>query len=221
MTLLAGFLALLFRNTREEDLAVGTAVAGRGRLETEGLIGLFVNMLVLRADLSGSPTFLGLLDRVREAVTGALAHQDLPFDKLVEHLRPGRDGSQGPLFRIAFGFDNVPGRELELPGLALRPLEMKREAARFDLTLWIIEEGDRLTASWTYSTDLYRPETIERLHSQLDALLRGAVEQPGTRLGRLPLQREGERVSGEEDWDAVRARRTGGRSSRVSAGGTA
>ena len=208
-TLLAGFQALLFRRTRQEDLLVGAAVAGRGRPELEGLIGVFLNMLVLRTDLAGDPSFLELLDRTRDTVVGAFAHQDLPFDTVVEALRLSRDPAQSPLFQVAFGLDNVPESALELPGVSLRPLELRREAVRFDLTLWMIEEGEGLAALWTYSTDLFHPPTIARLHAQYELLLRGAMAAPETPLSQLALASGTERESGirdDEDWSFVPAR---------------
>jgi len=215
MTLLAGLAALLFRKTRQSDVVLGSAVAGRGRPETEPLMGTFVNMLALRTDLSGNPTFLDLMERVRRTVVGAFDHQDLPFDKLVEHLRRGRSAEQSPLFRIAFGLDNIPGREVRLPGLTLLEMELEREVVRFDLTLWILEEGERLTASWLYSSDLFEAATIGRLHEQWVALLQSAAADPAAPLARLGLRAEPALV----DHAAIRGKRLrGARRGRPGAG---
>jgi non-ribosomal peptide synthetase component F len=209
-TLLAGFVALLFRRTRQDDILVGTAVEGRGRAEVEGLIGLFVNMLALRTDVSGDPSFATLLQRVREVAAGAFSHQDVPLDRLVEHLRPGRESAQSPLFQVAFGLDNVPAPPLDLPGLSASRLELRRETSRFDLTLWMVEEGEGLSALWTYSTDLFLEASIARLHEQYEALLAGALAAPEERLGDLPLAAPRREAAGEDEWGFVpglRARR--------------
>ena len=187
ITLLAGFKALLARLGGQQDLIVGTAIAGRNRVETEGLIGFFINMLPLRTDLSGNPTFLEILARVREAAVGAYAHQDLPFEKLVEELQPERDCEIAPLVRVAFGLQNVPSYELALPGVRLATIPVESDAARFDLTVWMWEDGTRLAANWTYSTDLFEPATIANLHAGFAALLAHAVSAPQTRLNELEL----------------------------------
>src|SRR5262249_41574992 len=144
MALLAGFYALLFRFTREEDLVVGTPIAGRTRRETEGLIGLFLNTLALRADLTGEggsgPGFRALLGRVRAATLSASAPQALPFEKLVAELAPGRDLSHAPLFQVLLVLQNAPAAPLELPGLTLRPVEMGSETAKLDLSLNVLPD---------------------------------------------------------------------------------
>jgi acyl carrier protein len=182
ITLLAGFKATLARLTGQEDLIVGTAIAGRNRMEIEGLIGFFINMLPLRTDLSGNPTFLEILARVREVALGAYAHQDLPFDKLVEELQPERDSGAAPFFRVAFGFQNAPMDDLVLPGLRFTAIPVESEAARFDLTIWAWEQDGRLGLQWTYGTDRFDAAAIERLHGSFAALLESAVASPGARL---------------------------------------
>ncbi|RMF30995.1 MAG: non-ribosomal peptide synthetase, partial [Chloroflexi bacterium] len=139
MTLLAAFQTLLYRYTGQEDICVGTPIANRNRPEIEGLIGFFVNTLVLRTDLSGNPRFTELLKRVREVALGAYAHQDLPFEMLVEALQPQRDMSHSPLFQVMFVLQNVPLEALELPDLTLRPVDVDRGTATFDLTLSMAE----------------------------------------------------------------------------------
>jgi hypothetical protein len=134
MTLLTGFQTLLHRYTEQEDISVGSPIAGRNRTELESLIGFFVNTLVLRVDLSGNPTFRELLRRVRDVSLGADAHQDIPFEKLVEELHPQRDFGSTPLFQVMFVLQNATKQELDLRGLSLTSLEAKGETAKFDLT---------------------------------------------------------------------------------------
>jgi non-ribosomal peptide synthetase component F len=190
MTLLAAFQALLQRHSGQDDIAVGVGVANRPRVETEELIGCFVNMLVLRTDLSGSPTFRQLLKRVREVTLGAYGHQQAPFDKVVEAVQPARDVSYTPLFQVAFGVDNAPKQKLELAGLSQSALPFDYEAVRFDLTLWVVERADGLRVYWTYSTDLFEAATIERLHRQYESLLRHVVANPETPVDLVPIRSE-------------------------------
>src|SRR5437763_465999 len=144
MTLLAAFKVLLYRYTGQEDLVVGSPIANRHRQELEGLIGFFVNTLAMRTDLSGDPTFRELLRRVRETALGAYAHQDLPFEYLVEQLQPERNLSHSPLVQVVFVLQNTPERKAELPGLSLTPLKYGVETAKFDLTLYFEELGAEL-----------------------------------------------------------------------------
>src|SRR5215211_6838524 len=146
MVLLGAFQALLARYSGQEDIAVGTPIAGRNQAETEDLIGFFVNTLVLRTDLSGDPTFKELLGRVREVALGAYAHQDLPFERLVEELQPERDLSRTPLFQVFFNMVNVPSSRIELPGLTIetiqRSSELDEPASKFDITLYAREREE-------------------------------------------------------------------------------
>jgi amino acid adenylation domain-containing protein/FkbM family methyltransferase len=218
ITLLAGFKALLARCSGQEDLIVGTAIAGRNRIETEGLIGFFVNMLPLRTDLSGNPTFLDLLTRVREAAFGAYAHQGLPFDKLVEELQPERGSGPAPIFRVAFGFQNAPPYDLRLPGLELTTIPVEYEVARFPLTVWMWEEGGQLASNWTYSTDLFDAATIAGLHESFASLLESAVAAPQTPLKDLTVvsaaarEEEERRRRQREDANVARLKRVERRS---------
>lgn len=155
MAMLAAFKVLLYRYTSQDDLIVGTPIANRNRVETEGLIGFFVNALVLRTDLSGNPSFRELLRRVRQVCLGAYSHQDLPFDRLVEELHLKRDLSRNPLFQVMFVLLNAPLRPLELPGLTLGPVEGDNETVYFDLTLQILDTEQGLTAAFVYNTDLF------------------------------------------------------------------
>ena len=140
MTLLAAFKILLWRYSGQSDVVVGTPIAGRNHLATEGLIGLFVNTLVLRTSLSGDPSFRELLDRVREVTLGAYAHQDLPFEKLVEELQPERDMSRSPLFQVVFALHNETTETLQLPGLEANEVGgAADETAKFDITMGLVE----------------------------------------------------------------------------------
>src|SRR5947209_3677081 len=193
MTLLAGWQALLSRYSGQQDISVGTPVAGRTRVETEQLIGFFVNTLVLRANLSGEPSFRELLGRVREVCLGAYAHQEVPFERLVEELRPERSLSRTPLFQVMFVMQNAPGSAVELEVIEARGVEVSVETAKFDLTLNITETEEGLAGSLKYSTELFERETIERLAQSFETLLWGAVSGPGLTLSELPLLSEAER----------------------------
>ncbi|HEX4645049.1 MAG TPA: condensation domain-containing protein, partial [Verrucomicrobiae bacterium] len=158
MTLLAAFKTLLHRYTQVEDILVGAPVAGRNQIEIENLIGFFVNALVLRTDLSGDPSFCELLHRVRDVTLGALAHQSLPFDRLVQELRPERTTSHAPLVQVLFVFQNDPLRGFKLPGLKLTPLPVDKVdtgTAKFDLTFQVGENGQGLVVAAEYNTDLF------------------------------------------------------------------
>src|SRR4028118_1036117 len=201
MTLLAAFQTLLYRYTQQEDIVVGSAIANRNRREIEGLIGFFVNSLVLRTNLSGNPTFLELLDRVREVALGAYAHQDLPFEKLVEELHPERNLSYHPLFQVAFSLQNTPIEALELPGLTLSWLEFDTPSAKFDLELHLWESPEGLRGQVIYSTDLFDDTTITRMLGHFQTLLKGIVANPQQRLGKLSILKESERHQLLVEWN--------------------
>jgi surfactin family lipopeptide synthetase A len=207
MTMLAAFNVLLSRYTSQDDVIVGTPIANRNRLETEGLIGFFVNALVLRTDLSGNPSFRELLRRVREMCLGAYSHQDLPFDRLVEELHLKRDLSRNPLFQVMFALQNAPLRALELPGLTLSPVEGDHETAHFDLTLQIVDTDQGLTAALVYNTDLFEPGTIIRILGNFQTLLEAAVADPEQRLSDLPLLTETERQQLLVEWNDTKTDR--------------
>jgi len=185
MALTAAFLILLRRVSGQEDLVIGTDVAGRNRLETEGLIGLFVNQLVLRTDLSGNPSFREVLARVRETMLGAYVHQDLPFEKLVEVLNPEREPGTTPLFQIKIILQNVPDQALTLPGIAIRPVGAKRLEAKFDLILEMVEVSSGLVARLDYDSDLFDAQGITPLLEQLERVLRDVVSDPQIRMESL------------------------------------
>ena len=175
MTLVSAWSVLLSRYAGQSDFTLGTVVAGRHRLEIEGLIGFFVNTLVMRPDLSAEPCFTELLSRVRREALDAYAHQDLPFEKLVEDLAPERSLAHAPLFQVMFAWQNVaiPGvGELALPGLRLTPVELPDEVAKFDLGLALHESHDRITriaGSLSYARDLFDAPTIDRLAAAFSA----------------------------------------------------
>ena len=201
MTLLAGFQALLSRYAGQEDLVVGTPIANRARTELEPLIGFFVNTLALRTNLSGDPTFHELLARVREVTLGAYAHQDVPFERLVEELQPERDRSRNPLFQVMFALQNAPVSVLELPGLTLRPQEFDSGSTRFDLECHLREAGEGLRGLISYSTDLFDEATVQRLAAHFQTLLEAAAAAPATRVSSLPLLKEDERRRLLVEWN--------------------
>jgi amino acid adenylation domain-containing protein len=205
MTLLAAFQALLHRDTGESDLSVGTPIAGRGRIETEGLIGFFVNTLVMRTNAGGSPSFRGLIARVREAALEAYAHQDLPFERLVEELVPQRDPARTPLFQVFFALDDQALDATGLPGLEMAPVRIPSETAKFDLSLALTREPAGLSGSIEYSTDLFDRTTVQRLARRFQRLVRAAVERPEELIDSLPLLAEEERHQVAVEWADTRS----------------
>jgi amino acid adenylation domain-containing protein len=187
MTLLAAFGVLLHRYSSQQDILIGTPIASRNREEIEELIGFFVNTLVLRIDLSGDPSFRELLNRVREVALAAYAHQDLPFEKLIEELHPSRSLSHTPLFQVMFVLQNMPMPEIELSGLKLTPLDTDSGTAKFDLTLGIDDTERGLKACIEYSTDLFEDKTICRMLGHFHNLLEGIAANPDETISRLPL----------------------------------
>ena len=193
MTLLAAWQLLLCRYSGQSDIVVGSPVAGRNRPELEGMIGFFVNTLLLRVDLSGEPTFLELLQRVRKAALGAYAHPDLPFEKLVEELRPERSLSHSPLCQVLFAFQNTPRTSTELLDVIASEVDIAPHTSKFDLTLSIRDSADGLSGWLEYSSDLFDRGTIERMAGHLQILLEGIVADPQRRLSELPLLTAAER----------------------------
>jgi amino acid adenylation domain-containing protein len=187
MTLLAAFQTLLLRYSAQAEIVVGSPIAGRNQPETNELIGFFVNTLVLRTDLSGNPSFRELLLRVREVALGAYAHQDLPFEQLLEELQPERDLSRTPLFDVMFVLQKASPQVLEIPGLALIPLEVDNGTAKFDLTLDLQEIAEGMKGRLEYSTDLFDADTISRMIDNLQTLLVGIIANPAQCLSDLPI----------------------------------
>src|SRR6185295_13533602 len=201
MTLLAGFQSLLFRYTGQEEIVVGTPIANRNRGEVEGLIGFFVNTLVLRTKLTGELSFRELLGRVRETALGAYTHQNVPFEQLVEELRPERDLSHTPLFQVLFVLQNTAPQGLELPGLSLAVEAVESVTAKFDLTLSLAEGEGGLGASLEYNTDLFEARTMERLACHFEMLLEGMVADPGQRLSEIEMLTADERRQLLVEWN--------------------
>jgi amino acid adenylation domain-containing protein len=201
MTLLAAFKVLLHRYAGQDDIVVGSPIANRNRPEIEGLIGFFVNTLVLRTDLAGNPTFRELMARVREVALGAYAHQDLPFEKLVEELHPERDPSRTPLFQVMFVLQNTPGPALELAHLNLSPVAMENRTAKFDLTLSMREQGDRLRGTLNYNTALFDGATMKRLVGHLQVLLESIAADPEQRLSEVSILTAAERRQLLVEWN--------------------
>jgi amino acid adenylation domain-containing protein len=205
MTTLAAFQTLLSRYTGQEDVVVGTPIAGRNRVEIESLIGFFVNTLALRTNVSGSSTFRELVRRVKEVALGAYAHQDLPFEKLVEELNPERDISHSPVFQVMFSVQNVPREMPSLSGLTITRVPLHSVTAKFDLTLFLTETPGGLNCWFEYNSDLFDAATIERMAAHFEALLEGAVTNPEQRLAELPLLTAPERSQLLIEWNDTAA----------------
>ncbi len=205
MTLLAAFAVLLYRYTGREDILVGSPIANRNRAELESLMGFFVNTLVMRADLSGDPTFRELLRRIKDVAIEAYAHQDLPFEKLVEELQPERSLSHTPLFQTLFHLQNALTERLKLSGLDLGAVEIADDTAKFDLSITMTEAEDRLRGNFNYNADLFEPATIERMIAHFRTLIESVAANPEERISRLPLLPSGEREKLIREWNATRA----------------
>jgi amino acid adenylation domain-containing protein len=206
MALMAGFQSVLRTYSRQDDIVVGTDAANRNRKETEGLIGFFVNELVIRTDLGGNPAFRQLLRRVRETTLAAFAHQDMPFEKLVEALNPRRDRSRMPLFQVKLVLQNVPLPTIQVPGgFTLEPLPMEVPIAKYDLAVSIIEDPGGMRGSAEYNTDLFEPPSIARLLVHLERLLASAAADPDRRLDELSLLSDSERRQILAEWNATEA----------------
>jgi amino acid adenylation domain-containing protein/non-ribosomal peptide synthase protein (TIGR01720 family) len=201
MTFFAAFVTLLYRYTGEKDIVVGTPIAGRNRPEIEGIIGLFVNTLVLRTDFSGDPSFEQLLHRVREVGLQAYAHQDLPFEKLVDALQPVRSLSHLPLFQVMFDLQNVHIPSLDLPEIAVSSFPVETEIAKFDLALSIEHTSSFLIAEWEYNSDLFDDSTIARMAGNFQSLLTGIVANPQQSISQLPLITEVEQHQLLVEWN--------------------
>ncbi len=201
MTILAGFNILLSRYSGQEDIAIGSPIAGRNHKDIESLIGFFVNTVVLRTDLTDNPTFLELLERVRQTCLEGYAHQDIPFEKLVEVLQPERSLSHSPLFQVMFVLQNTPMERLELPGLTLSPVELEKETAKFDMSLMLWETESGLRGTWEYNVDLFQQSTIRRAIGHFQTLLEGVVANPAMPMAELPVMTEAERHQVVVEWN--------------------
>lgn len=203
MTLLAAFQTLLHRYTGKDDILVGSPVAGRNRTDIEALIGFFVNTLILRADLSGDPSFRELLGRVRKLALEAYAHQDLPLEKLVEELQPERNLSHSPLFQVLFVLQNFPTTAPRLTGLTVTPVKVESETATFDLSLLLVEEANGLQGTIEYNNDLFDEATISRMIGHFQTLLESIVADAGVPISRLSLLTDSERDRLVVDWNST------------------
>lgn len=196
VTLLAAFQALLARHAGHEDIAVGTPVAGRPHAELESLIGLLANTLVLRTDVSGDPTFEELVERTRKTVVAAYSHQDVPFEKLVEDLRPERSLSQNPIFQVMFQV-NVGQQDYQFPNATVTSVAPDTHSSKFDLTFALSEQADGLSGQAIFATDLFNRETVEHLVEHYQRLLLSVVSGPNRRLSELDM------LGPEEDYAAL------------------
>ena len=203
MTLLAAFDVLLLRYTGQSDLSVGTPVANRGHAETEGLVGFFLNTLVLRAQVEEDLLFSALVQRVKEACLGAYAHQDIPFERLVQELSPERDLGRSPLFQVMFTLQSPTREAMTLPGLTLAREDVESGTSKFDLTLWMQDNPTDLTCWIEYATDLFDATTIARMEGHLRTLLGAVVSTPGARVRDLSILDDAERRTVLVDWNAT------------------
>jgi amino acid adenylation domain-containing protein len=201
MTLLAAFQTLLARHSGQDDIVVGSIIAGRNRVETENLIGHFISTLVLRTSLSGDPTFSELLHRVRDVALGAYAHQETPFEKLVEDLRPERSLSHAPLFQAMFVFQNAPGSDLNLSGLSISREELYKESSPVDLTLEARETPECVSCVFEYKIDLFDATTIARMAERFRLLLERVVDHPRKRISGISFLSEAEQRRLLIDWN--------------------
>ncbi|HLM55062.1 MAG TPA: amino acid adenylation domain-containing protein [Pyrinomonadaceae bacterium] len=201
MLLLAVFKTLLQRHAGQDDIVVGTPIANRNLTELEPLVGFFVNTLVLRTDLSGDPTFGELLGRVREVALGAFAHQDVPFEKLVEELQPERDTSRTPLFQVMFSLQNAPPPPSRMGGVEVSLVDDDTAVSPFDLSFDVTERADGLLCGLEYNTDLFDGATVGRMLKHFAVLLDAATADPTLRLSRLPLLTEEERLQLLVEWN--------------------
>lgn len=201
MLLLSAFYTLLYRYTEQDDIPVGTPIAGRNLTDVEGLIGLFVNTLVLRADLSRNPSFQELLKQVRQVTLDAYAHQEVPFEKLVDEIQPARNLSNSPLFQVMFDYQATPNMALDLAGLTLEYIAIERPTAIFDLAVTAVDLAPGLRLSITYKTDLFKPATISAMLRHFNALLEGIVANPEKPITAFPLHDEAEQQRVLSEWN--------------------
>jgi len=204
MVVMAAFQSLLRRYTNQESILIGTPIAGRSEVEIENMIGLFVNTLVFRVDFANNPSFRDLIRQVRSFALEAYAHQDVPFEKLVERLVPQRSLDTHPLFQVMFTFQNIPRQVFEIPGLRIKEMPFETGIAKLDLSVEVWEDSE-FHCQFEYSTDLFERSTIRRMLGHFENLLTAAVENPDLRLGQIPI------ISAEEqrqvlfDWNRTAA----------------
>ncbi|MCC5645812.1 amino acid adenylation domain-containing protein [Nostoc sp. CHAB 5824] len=187
MTLLAAFSVLLSRYSRQKDLCIGSPIANRTHSHTEGLIGFFVNTLILRNQIKPEQSFIEFLQQTRQTCLDAYSHQDIPFEYLVEQLQPERSMSHNPLFQVMLALENNESPDLSLPGLEIEWLPLTYPFAKFDLALLVIESDKQLDLTWEYATDLFEKSTIQRMAEQFEILLKGIVDRPQQPINTLSL----------------------------------
>jgi amino acid adenylation domain-containing protein len=205
MVLLAGFKVLLHRYTGQQEIIVGSPISNRQRKELEGLIGFFVNTLPVRTIVSGDLPFREVVHRVREAALGAFAHQDIPFEYLVEQFHPDRNLSHSPIVQVIFNFEAAARKPAEIPGLAAAILNVENQAAKFDLTLFTSDRGSEIFGTLEYNVDLFNRDTIERMANHLLTLLSAVIADPEQRIAELALLTRHERYQVLTEWNATDA----------------
>jgi amino acid adenylation domain-containing protein len=208
MTMLAAFNVLLYRYSGQKDILVGTPIANRNRADIEGLIGFFVNTLVLRTKIESDESFLSLLRQIRRTTLDVYAHQDLPFEKLVQELQPERDMSRSPLFQVMLVLQNAPLQAFELPGLNLSAFETRNRTAKFDLMLTLVEKPDEIVAELEYDTDLFERETIKRMIGDFQVLLESVIADPLATVSTVQLLSQTEQARLLEEWNQTDAEYT-------------
>jgi len=187
MILMAGFQALLYRYSGQDQIVVGTDLANRTTPETERMIGFFINLMAVRTDLSGNPTFRELLRRVREGLLGSYAHQEVPFLKIVQDIQPERSATHNPIVQVLFVMQNIPRANRELAGLQMEPFEVPVTTSKFDMAVFVAERAGELIGYWVYSTELFDQPNIQRMVRHFGSLLQSAVSQPDARLSALSM----------------------------------
>ena len=201
MTMLAAFVILLYRCSGQDDILIGSPMAGRNRQEIQSLIGYFVNTVVLRTKLTGNPNFREILNQVRQVATDAHNYQDIPYNQVVEVLNPQRNLSYNPVFQILFDLQHSLTDKLQLPGLTLQPFLGEHSTSKFDLSLIIEDRGTELIGAWEYSSDLFTQETISRITENFQTLLNGIVNNPETPINQLPIISAFEQQQILEKWN--------------------
>ena len=201
MTMLAAFVILLYRCSGQDDILIGSPMAGRNRQEIQSLIGYFVNTVVLRTKLTGNPNFREILNQVRQVATDAHNYQDIPYNQVVEALNPQRNLSYNPVFQILFDLQHSLTDKLQLPGLTLQPFLGEHSTSKFDLSLIIEDRGTELIGAWEYSSDLFTQETISRITENFQTLLNGIVNNPETPINQLPIISAFEQQQILEKWN--------------------
>jgi len=203
MTLLSAYSVLLSRYSRQHELLIGSSIANRNRMETEALIGFFINVIVYRIDVAKADNFLALIDQVKRLAFEAYAHQDVPFDLVLDELKPERSMSYTPVFQVAFDMQNMPMPTLEISGLRIAPKTIERPVAKYDLSLSMEDNGGTLQGVLEYNTDLFTVPTMERLAEQYIFLLEKIVENPKQQLNKLPLVGKEQFNKMIYDWNAT------------------